>query len=98
MAEYNVELTHKHQLSAADARVRAEEFVESIKNEYNLKWEWQDNTINFKVESGLAKGVSGVVRLDDGSVFVGGKLPFALQMMKSLVQQQLGATLTKVFR
>lgn len=96
MSNFDIEITHPHQLSLEETRSRAEAFVESVKNQFNLTWNWEENTIYFEVKSGLAKGLTGIVRLNEGSVFVGAKLPFMLKAMKGMAEQQLRSELAQV--
>jgi putative polyhydroxyalkanoate system protein len=93
---YDIELVHKHQLSDSEVRQRAENFIATMQNEFALDWQWDGNTIHFAVKGGAAKGLTGEVRLDQGSVFVGAKLPFMLKFMKKLAEQQLATKLTQV--
>lgn len=96
MSKYDIELTQQHQLSDEEVRQRAENFVAQMQSQFELDWEWDGNTIDFTVKGGVAKGLSGIVRLDPGEVFIGAKLPFMLRMMKKVAEQQLASTLSSV--
>jgi putative polyhydroxyalkanoate system protein len=84
-----IDISRTHTLSKDDAKKKAEELANSMKDKLGLDWKWADDAIEFKSEHGAAKGAKGEVRVSDKEVRVLVDLPFMLRVMKGTIEDKI---------
>ena len=89
-----IELTHPHSLPQTEIKRRVEAFIQAIKSEFNIEYQWEgDHKVSFKATSGMVKGVSGVLWIKESSVKADVDLPLFLRPLKNVVEAQIHAKL-----
>jgi putative polyhydroxyalkanoate system protein len=81
-----IDIRRSHQLSSADARVKAEELARGMQEKLGIRWHWAGDAIKFDAPSGLAKGSTGAVSFAGNEVRVEIDLPFLLKALKGKVE------------
>ncbi len=88
-----IDVRRSHKLSKDDAKKRAEELANSMKDRFSLVWHWDGDTIRFDAPSGAAKGTKGEVDVNDKEVRVQIDLPFMLRVMKGTIESKVNEKL-----
>lgn len=88
-----IDICRPHTLSKDDAKKKAEELANGMKDKLGLDWKWAGDVIEFKAESGAAKGAKGEVRVSDKEVRVLVDLPFMLRVMKGTIEDKINEKL-----
>jgi putative polyhydroxyalkanoate system protein len=88
-----IDISRPHTLSKDDAKKKAEELANAMKDKLGLDWKWSGDAIEFKAESGAAKGAKGEVRVSDKDVRVLVDLPFMLRVMKGTIEDKINEKL-----
>lgn len=83
-----IEIEKGHSFTLADARMRAEIFAKSLKD-LSLTWKWQNDTLIFRSEAGMAKGLHGQLLVTAKSVSISVNLPGILAFMKPAIEKQI---------
>ena len=91
-----IDISRAHTLSKDDAKKKAEELANGMKEKLGLDWKWAGDNIEFKAESGAAKGAKGEVRVSDKDVRVLVDLPFMLRVMKGTIEEKITQKLTSL--
>ena len=84
-----IAVTQPHSLTKDEAKARAEELAKNLASKLGLDWKWVDDAIEFEASSGMAKGVSGEVRVNDREIMVSVNLPGMLKLMKKTVEEKV---------
>ena len=91
MSTLNVKIPH--QLSRQEALDRIKNMLTGLKEQQkdkisNLQEEWQDNKGSFSF-SVMGFDLAGDVNVDDNSVEINSKLPFAVSFFKSTIEEMI---------
>ena len=84
-----IDIARPHALTKEEAKKRAEELAKNMEEKLGIVWKWAGDAIEFKAESGAAKGAQGEVRVSDRDVRVQVDLPFMLKMMKGTIESKI---------
>ncbi|GGU77260.1 hypothetical protein GCM10009504_37920 [Pseudomonas laurentiana] len=88
MTQISVE--RKHSLGREAARQKAEALVERLAREYDLKAQWEGDTVQVK-----RSGANGSIRIGDDSIRVELKLGMMLSMMGGTIKAEIERALDK---
>ncbi len=88
MARITVERSHNLGLEAA--RAKAEQLAERLASEYDVRYRWAGNTLEFK-----RSGADGRIDVHDGSVRVQLSLGLLLSAMSSSIKREIEEVLDK---
>lgn len=91
-----IDVRREHTLPKEEARKRAEELAQSMKQRFDLEWHWQGDRILFEAPRGAAKGTRGTVDVSEKEVRVQIDLPLFLRVMKTKVESKVHEKLAKV--
>jgi putative polyhydroxyalkanoate system protein len=91
-----IDVRCEHALPKEEARKRAEELAQSMKQRFDLEWHWQGDRILFEAPRGAAKGTRGSVDVSEKEVRVQIDLPLFLRVMKTKVESKVHEKLAKV--
>ena len=84
-----IEMEKKHNLGKDEAKKKAEELADKMKEKLGITWEWSGDRINFEAKSGAAKGSKGHVAVTDSAIRVEVDLPFMLRPLKGMVEGKI---------
>jgi putative polyhydroxyalkanoate system protein len=84
-----IDVRRAHALPKEEARKRAEELANSMKQRFELEWRWDGDRIAFDAPRGAAKGTKGSVEVGDKEVRVQIDLPFLLRMLKGTIESKV---------
>ncbi|GAC1352798.1 MAG: polyhydroxyalkanoic acid system family protein [Polyangiales bacterium] len=84
-----IEIRKQHTLSKDDARKKAEELADKMKDKLSMEWTWSGDSIVFEAKSGAAKGSKGHVDVSDSEIGVFVDLPFLLRPLKGMVESKI---------
>ena len=84
-----IEMEKKHTLGKEEARKKAEELADKMKEKLGIEWAWSGDRINFEAKSGAAKGSKGHVNVSDSAIRVEVDLPFMLRPLKGMVESKI---------
>jgi putative polyhydroxyalkanoate system protein len=84
-----IEMEKKHALGKDEARKKAEELADKMKEKLGITWVWSGDRINFEAKSGAAKGSKGFVNVSDSAIRVEVDLPFMLRPLKGMVESKI---------
>ena len=88
MTQISVE--RRHSLGREAARQKAEALVERLAREYDLKAQWEGDTVQVK-----RSGANGSIRIGDDSIRVELKLGMMLSMMGGTIKAEIERALDK---
>ena len=88
-----IDVKRAHTLPKDEAKKRAEDLANSMKDKFNLVWKWEGDAIKFDAPSGAAKGTKGQVAVTDTEVHVQIDLPFLLRVMKGTIESKVNEKL-----
>jgi len=88
-----VEISHKHAVTAAEAKQKLEQLSQDLSDKYGLTSKWTSDTED-KVER---TGASGTIRIEPNLIKVVLDLSFALTPIKGTVEEKIKKELTKLF-
>lgn len=88
-----IDVKRAHTLPKDEAKKRAEDLANSMKDKFNLVWKWEGDAIKFDAPSGAAKGTKGQVAVTDTEVHVQIDLPFLLRIMKGTIESKVNEKL-----
>ena len=91
-----IEMERKHALSKEDARKKAEELADKMKEKLGIEWAWVGDSIKFEAKSGAAKGSKGKVDVTDSLIRVEVDLPFMLRPLKGMVESKIKEKLDQI--
>lgn len=92
----SIRIERKHSFTKETAKKKAQDIVDSIQKQFGVVYKWNGDTISFKADTGMAKGVSGTLSITDTNLTVDVELPAMLAMMKGFVEKQVNAKLDEV--
>ena len=84
-----IELEKNHALGKDEARKKAEELADKMKEKIGIEWAWVGDSIKFEAKSGAAKGAKGKVDVTDTLMRVEVDLPFMLRPLKGMVESKI---------
>ncbi|HMU40590.1 MAG TPA: polyhydroxyalkanoic acid system family protein [Pseudomonadota bacterium] len=88
-----VEISHKHAVTAAEAKQKLQQLSQDLSDKYGLTSKWTSDT-EAKVER---TGASGTIRIEPNLIKVVLDLSFALTPIKGTVEEKIKKELTKLF-
>jgi putative polyhydroxyalkanoate system protein len=91
-----IDIVRPHNLPLDEAKKKAEELAQNMKERLDLDWKWDGNTIRFDATSGVAKGTRGEVLVGEKEVRVAIDLPFMLRVMKGTIEQKVNEKLNQI--
>jgi putative polyhydroxyalkanoate system protein len=91
-----IDVRRAHALPKEEARKRAEDLANSMKQRFELEWHWDGDRIVFDAPRGAAKGTRGSVEVGDTEVRVQIDLPFLLRMLKGTIESKVNDKLNKL--
>lgn len=91
-----IDVRRTHTLPKEEARKRAEELAQSMKQRFDLEWHWQGDRILFEAPRGAAKGTRGSVDVSESEVRVQIDLPLLLRVVRTKVESKVHEKLAKV--
>lgn len=92
-----IEIEKNHSFTLADARMRAEVFAKSLKD-LSLSWKWQGDTLTFRSEAGMAKGLHGELGIGGKTVRICVNLPGILAFMRPSIEKQIDEKMTALVK
>lgn len=93
-----IDIRRGHTLSVDEAKKRAEELARSMEDKLGIRWSWESDYIRFNAPQGAAKGASGKVSVDGGSVRVEVDLPFLLRAIKGTIESKVNQKLDELLQ
>ena len=91
-----IDVRRAHALPKEEAKKRAEELANSMKQKFELEWRWDGDRIAFDAPRGAAKGTKGSVDVGDKEVRVQIDLPFMLRVLKGTIESKVNDKLTEL--
>jgi putative polyhydroxyalkanoate system protein len=91
-----IDVRRAHALPKEEARKRAEDLANSMKQKFELDWRWDGDRIAFDAPRGAAKGTKGTVEVGDKEVRVQIDLPFLLRMLKGTIESKVNDKLNQL--
>ncbi|HEY5319228.1 MAG TPA: polyhydroxyalkanoic acid system family protein [Solirubrobacteraceae bacterium] len=91
-----IDVRRAHALPKEEAKKRAEDLANSMKQRFELDWRWEGDRIAFDAPRGAAKGTRGSVDVGDKEVRVQIDLPFLLRMLKGTIESKVNDKLDKL--
>jgi len=91
-----IDVRRAHALPKEEARKRAEDLANSMKQKFELDWRWDGDRIAFDAPRGAAKGTKGSVDVGDKEVRVQIDLPFLLRMLKGTIESKVNDKLNQL--
>jgi putative polyhydroxyalkanoate system protein len=91
-----IDVRRAHALPKEEARKRAEDLANSMKQKFELDWHWDGDRIAFDAPHGVAKGTKGTVEVGDKEVRVQIDLPFLLRMLKGTIESKVNDKLNQL--
>jgi putative polyhydroxyalkanoate system protein len=91
MSQISVE--RKHNLGREVAKQKAELLVERLVSKYDVKAQWQGDTVEVK-----RSGANGVISIDDDTIRVDLKLGMMLSMMSGTIESEIERVLDKALQ
>ena len=91
-----IDVRRAHALPKEEARKRAEELANSMKQRFELEWRWDGDRIAFDAPRGAAKGTKGSVDVGEKEVRVQIDLPFLLRMLKGTIETKVNDKLNQL--
>ncbi len=91
-----IDVRRAHALPKEEAKKRAEDLANSMKQKFELDWRWEGDRIAFDAPRGAAKGTRGSVDVGDKEVRVQIDLPFLLRMLKGTIESKVNDKLDKL--
>jgi putative polyhydroxyalkanoate system protein len=91
-----IDVRRAHALPKEEAKKRAEELANSMKQKFELEWRWDGDRIAFDAPRGAAKGTKGSVDVGDKEVRVQIDLPFMLRVLKGTIESKVNDKLTQL--
>ncbi len=88
-----VEITHKHSVTASEAKEKLIQLSQDLSEKYGLTSKWVSDTLA-KVER---TGASGTITIEPNLIKVAIDLSFALTPIKGTVEEKIKKELTKLF-
>lgn len=82
MARINVERSHN--LGRSAVRVKAEQLAERLAREYDVRYQWRGDTLEFK-----RSGADGQIEVSDDQVRVEVKLGLLLSAMSGSIKREI---------
>jgi putative polyhydroxyalkanoate system protein len=93
-----IDICRDHTLAIDVAKTRATQMADDLKTRLGITYRWEGDNIRFSADSGMAKGVTGIVSVGASSVRVEIDLPFLLRAMKSTIVGKVNKQLDAVVR
>jgi putative polyhydroxyalkanoate system protein len=84
-----IEMERRHTLSKDEARKKAEDLADKMKEKIGIEWAWSGDTIKFEAKSGAGKGAKGKVDVTDSLIRVEVDLPFMLRPLKGMIESKI---------
>ncbi|MGD0675379.1 MAG: polyhydroxyalkanoic acid system family protein [Polyangiaceae bacterium] len=91
-----IDVRRAHTLSKDEAKRRAEDLANSMKQKMDLDWHWAGDHIIFEAPRGAAKGTKGTVEVTDTDVHVQIELPLLLRMLRGTVESKVNERLAQL--
>jgi putative polyhydroxyalkanoate system protein len=91
-----IDVRRSHALPKDEAKKRAEELANSMKQKLALDWRWEGDRIVFEAASGAAKGTKGTVDVTETEVRVQIELPLLMRMLKGTVEAKVNEKLSQI--
>ncbi|MCL2447479.1 MAG: polyhydroxyalkanoic acid system family protein [Polyangiaceae bacterium] len=91
-----VDVRRNHDLPKDEAKRRAEDLANSMKQKLDLEWRWEGDRIVFEAPTGVAKGTKGTVDVNDREVRVQIDLPLLMRMLKGTVESKVNEKLNQI--
>ena len=86
-----IHIQKKHNLSHAEARKTAEELARGLASEYNAKYRWRDNDLEFK-----STGVNGKLHVSKNEVEIKVSLGMLLRPLKGKIESSIRSKLDEI--
>jgi putative polyhydroxyalkanoate system protein len=91
-----IDVRRAHALPKEEAKKRAEDLANSMKQKFELEWHWDGDRIAFDAPRGAAKGTRGSVDVSDKEVRVQIDLPFLLRILKGSIESKVNDKLNQL--
>ncbi|RZA33470.1 MAG: polyhydroxyalkanoic acid synthase [Lysobacteraceae bacterium] len=88
----SIDIKHPHSKTPAQARKAIEEVARKLAERFEVKYEWQGDTLNF-----VRSGVDGKIRLSPKSLHVTAQLGFMLSLLKDPIESEIRRVLGEKF-
>ena len=88
----SIDIRHPHTKTPAQARKAIEGVAKKLAERFDLKHEWEGDTLNFK-----RSGVDGKIKLSPKSLHVTAQLGFMLSMLKDPIESEIRRVLSEKF-
>lgn len=79
-----IAISRRHGKTLSDARTAAEHMAAELREEFDLAYQWNGNTMQFK-----RPGVSGQLSVDDRQVSLDIRLGFLLFAIKPIIEREI---------
>jgi len=84
-----IEMKKVHTVGKEEARKKAEELADKMREKIGIEWKWNGDSITFEAKGGAAKGAKGHVDVTDREIAVYVDLPFLLRPLKGMVEGKI---------
>ena len=84
-----IEMSKGHALGKDEAKKKAEELADKMKEKLGIQWAWAGDSIKFDAPAGVAKGAKGKVDVTDSQIRIEVDLPLMLRPMKGMVESKI---------
>jgi putative polyhydroxyalkanoate system protein len=91
-----IDIKRSHSLGIETAKERAAELAADLQKKMGITWRWDGDNIRFSADSGMAKGVTGVVWVSSAQVRVEIDLPFLMRALKGTISEKVESKLDKL--
>jgi len=88
----SIEIRRQHKKPMKDARHAVEKVAEKIAERFDIKYNWQGNTLHFE-----RSGVNGYIALSKGEVHVTANLSFFLGALKGPIEREIDRQIEQEF-
>ncbi len=88
----SIDIRHTHSKTPAQARKAIEGVAKKLAERFDVKYEWDGDTLNF-----VRSGVDGKIKLSPKTLHVTAKLGFMLSMLKDPIESEIKRVLSEKF-
>lgn len=88
----SIDIKHPHSKTPAQARKAIESVAKKLAERFDMKYEWDGDTLNF-----MRSGVDGKIKLTPKTLHVTAQLGFMLSMLKDPIESEIRRVLGEKF-
>ncbi len=88
----SIDIHHAHSKTPAQARKAIESVARKLAERFDVKYEWDGDTLNF-----VRSGVDGKIKLSPNQLHVTAQLGFMLSILKDPIESEIKRVLSEKF-